>query len=202
MCIRDRYRLLPYLQACAIAAHETGLPVMRAMPLEFPADPLAAAFDEQYMFGPAMLVAPVVRAGGAARVYLPPGGWFDLSGEPLRVVPLRSGAADAQRIDGGRVIEQVMALDRIPLYGREGALVPLGPVAQHTGELGPDMAISDLLVFGMPRPEMAPPGLDLRVAAREGYCRVGPVPEAARFLVWGDITVERRGAWAEFRGRA
>ncbi len=197
-----RYRLLPYLQACAIAAHETGLPVMRAMPLEFPADPLAATFDEQYMFGPAMLVAPVVKAGGAARVYLPPGGWFDLSEEPLRVAASRDRATDGQRIDGGRVIERVMALDRIPLYGREGALVPLGPVAQHTGELGRDVAITDVLVFGTPRPELVPQGLGLRVDAAEGWSRVSAVPEGARLRVWGETIVDRRGAVAEFRGRA
>jgi ABC-type glycerol-3-phosphate transport system substrate-binding protein len=69
--------------------------------------------------------------------------------------------SERHRVAGGRVIEQVMALDRIPLYGREGALVPLGPAVQDTGELGPDVAISDLLVFGPPRPEMVPRGLGL-----------------------------------------
>lgn len=195
-----RYRLLPYLELCAIAASETGLPVTRAMALEFPFDPPAAAFEEQYMLGPAMLVAPVVRAGGAARVYLPPGGWFDLSEEPLRVAP-GSGVTDGRRIDGGRVIEQTMALDRIPLYGREGALVPLGPVAQHTGELEGDMALSDLLVFGLPRPELALPGLGLEVDAGKEWSRVRPVPEAVRIRAWGDLTIARSGAVAEFRER-
>lgn len=197
-----RYRLLPYLEACAIAAHETGLPVMRAMPLEYPHDPLAATFDEQYLFGPAMLVAPVVRLGGGVKVYLPPGEWFDLSGEPLRVGPHRNGTMERQRIAGGQVIEQVMALDRIPMYGREGALVPLGPVVQHTGELGPDVAISDLLVFGLPRPELVPRGLGFQVEAGHGWVRIGPVPNTASIRVWGNVLVDRHGAVAELRSQA
>jgi len=197
-----RYRLLPYLESCAMAARDTGLPVMRAMPFEFPEDPLAASFDEQYMFGPAMLVAPVVRAGGLVRVYLPPGGWFDLSEEPLGLIPAGNHSSGERRITGGRVIERAMAVDRIPLYGREGALVPLGPVVQHTDELGRDSAVSELLVFGLPRSELAPHGLGLRVDAGDASTRVGPVPEAACVRIWGDVDVDRRGAVAEFRGRA
>jgi len=98
--------------------------------------------------------------------------------------------------------KQAMTLDRIPLYGREGALVPLGPVAQHTGELGRDVAITDLLVFGPPRPDLVPRGLGLRVDAGEGWSRVSAVPEGARIRVWGETIVDRRGAVAEFRGRA
>jgi alpha-D-xyloside xylohydrolase len=113
--------LIPYLEQCAIEAHASGLPVMRAMPLAFPGDRAAWAFDTQYMLGPALLVAPILQPGGQATIYLPPGAWFDLwSGE---------------RLEGGRVFERNYPLERLPIFGREGETLCLGPEAQHTGEL-------------------------------------------------------------------
>jgi hypothetical protein len=119
----------------------------------------------------------------------------------MAVAPHRNGAADRQPIAGGRITEHVMALDRIPMYGLEGALVPLGPVAQHTGELGPEWDISELLVFGLPRAEWIPRGVGLQVEAGEGWVRLGPVPEAARIRVLGNVVVDRHGAVGEFRKR-
>jgi alpha-D-xyloside xylohydrolase len=68
-----RYQLIPYLQGCALEASQTGMPVMRAMNLAFPEDPLAWQFEHQYMLGPSLLVAPVIQAGGHVRFYLPAG---------------------------------------------------------------------------------------------------------------------------------
>lgn len=117
-----RYRMIPYLQDCAKEASRTGMPVMRAMPLAFPEERAAWGFDTQYMLGPALLAAPVLREGGQSRIYLPAGGWYDLwSGE---------------RLEGPRLVEQIMPLERIPIYGREGQTLRLGPVVRHTGELG------------------------------------------------------------------
>src|SRR5579864_1356247 len=180
-----RYRLLPYLEACAAEAHLSGLPVMRAMPLAFPDDPAAAAFEEQYLLGPALLVAPVLRPGGRVRVYLPGGGWYDL--------------ADQSRVVGPRVIDGIAALDRMPVYGREGCLLPLGPAAQHTAELtsnGP----AELLAFGRPRSAMALPGLTLAVDAADGTVRLRGLPPDVRVTAWGSIRVARRGDEALFRG--
>ena len=122
-----RYRMIPYLQACALEAVNTGLPVSRAMPLAFPGDPAAWGFDDQYMFGPSLLVAPVIQPGGKTRVYLPAGGWYDLF--------------TGQRWEGPRALELDLPLERIPLFGREGAALPLGPAVQHTGELRPDSPV-------------------------------------------------------------
>jgi alpha-D-xyloside xylohydrolase len=147
-----RYRLIPYLEACAGEAHRTGLPVMRAMPLAFPDDRAAWAFEHQYMLGPALLVAPVLQPGGRVRAYLPEGAWFDLwSGEATR---------------GPRVVEQTMPLDRIPVYGREGQSLPLGPVVQHTGELAGRAPVEELWTFGRTTPPAAPAGVRLRVWGR------------------------------------
>ncbi len=117
-----RYRLLPYLEQCAAEASETGLPVMRAMPLAFPDEPLAWGFEEQYMLGPALLVAPVLQPGGRVRFYLPQGAWTHWwTGEVIH---------------GPALIETIAPLDVLPLYGRAGESVPLGPsVRVNTDEL-------------------------------------------------------------------
>jgi alpha-D-xyloside xylohydrolase len=131
------------------------------MPLAFPDDPASWAFEEQYLLGPALFVAPVVREGGGVRFYLPRGRWYDLP--------------DGEIVDGPRVVERSMALEAIPLYGRDGHMLPLGPVVQHTGELRPGVHIDELWAFGEPRfrvewPEVAiapsleriPPGCRVR----------------------------------------
>lgn len=72
---RLKCRLMPYLYAHAVQAHARGLPLMRAMLLEFPADPACACLDRQYMLGEALLVAPVFSADGLVEYYLPAGRW-------------------------------------------------------------------------------------------------------------------------------
>jgi len=191
-----RYRLLPYLEACAAEAHRTGLPVARAMPLAFPDDVLARGFDEQYMLGPSLLVAPVVRAGGRADVYLPRGAWVDLSEEPLRAAP---GGGPHRVIEGGGVVNEVVPLDRIPLYGREGAVLPLGPAAQHTAEFGSGPGIAALCVFGLPRLDLAIPGLAPRAGAADAGMRVIEVPESASVHAYGAVRIDRRGGVVECR---
>src|SRR5260370_26037222 len=119
--IEFRYRLLPYLQHVIAQAVTTGLPVMRAMPLAFPANVLTRTYETQFMCGDALLVAPIVAAGGEVEVALPPGAWYDLSSR--------------QRVPGRQVIRYRATLDRFPGFGRAGYALPLGPVWQHTGEI-------------------------------------------------------------------
>ncbi len=71
-------RLMPYLYETAREASQTGVPMMRAMLLEFPDDPGVAYLDQQYMLGDALLVAPVFSRDGAVDVYLPAGRWTHL----------------------------------------------------------------------------------------------------------------------------
>lgn len=104
-------RLMPYLWGAAQEAHTRGIPMMRAMMLEFPDDPGCHALDRQYMLGDALLVAPVLTADGSVEFYLPPGRWTHLfSGE--------------QR-EGGWHRTRHGFLD-LPLYARPGSIVPLG----------------------------------------------------------------------------
>jgi alpha-D-xyloside xylohydrolase len=131
-----RYRLLPYLRTVVTQVAKTGLPVMRAMPLAFPGNALTRAYDTQFMCGNALLVAPIIGAGGEVDVALPPGAWYDL--------------ATRQRLAGRQVIRYRATLDRFPVFGREGHALPLGPAVQHCGELDREHPLNALWVFGKP----------------------------------------------------
>jgi alpha-D-xyloside xylohydrolase len=75
-------RLMPYLYAAAVQAHEQGIPVMRPMLLEFPDDPASDTLDRQYLLGGSLLVAPVMSFDGQVDYYLPAGRWTNFfSGE-------------------------------------------------------------------------------------------------------------------------
>jgi alpha-glucosidase len=111
-----RYRLMPYIYAAFLAASETGAPVQRPLVFDFQDDPLVRDLDDEYLFGPDLLVAPVVEPGQTARqVYLPAGGWYDW----------HSG----DRHDGTRFLRVDTPMDHIPLFARAGAVVPMWPQA-------------------------------------------------------------------------
>lgn len=109
---RLKNRLMPYLFAAGAEAHEHGVPVMRPMLMEFPDDPAVAHLDRQYMLGPDILVAPVFDPGGRAEFYLPAGTWTSL--------------LTGERVVGGTWRAETHALDSLPLYVREGTLLPFG----------------------------------------------------------------------------
>lgn len=77
---RFHMQLFPYLQASSAEAEQTGMPMVRALPLLFPADPRSWTVADEYLLGGALLVAPVMAEGATSRsVYLPPGDWVRLS---------------------------------------------------------------------------------------------------------------------------
>jgi len=118
-----RYQLLPYIYSLAgMAAHDSGT-MMRPLVMDFPQDITARELADEYMFGPAFLVAPVTTYQARSRqVYLPKndGGWYDFW----------TGAATA----GGQSIEAAAAFDALPLFIRAGSIIPFGPELQYTGE--------------------------------------------------------------------
>jgi alpha-D-xyloside xylohydrolase len=133
-----RYQLIPYIAGAAEEAARTGLPLMRAMPLAFPGDRAARAFPLQYLFGPALLFAPIIAPGGEADVYFPAGdNWIDWhSGE---------------RVPGGTVRRVQRELDQFALWGREGHALVLGPAVQHSGAIDFTWPVETLHLFGVPR---------------------------------------------------
>ena len=107
-------RLMPYLFGQAVVAHQEGVPIMRAMLLEFPGDPASDALDRQYMLGEALLVAPVFTEDGTVDYYLPEGRWTHLlTGE------VQTGGG-WQRARHGFL--------SLPLFVRPGTILPVGEV--------------------------------------------------------------------------
>ena len=117
--IELRYRLLPYLYACFLTAAETGAPVQRPLVFDHQYDPTVAGIDDEYLLGADLLVAPVIAAGVTARhVYLPAGDWYDW----------HTGA----RHRGAQFHTADTPMDRIPVYARGGAVIPMWPQAPLT----------------------------------------------------------------------
>jgi alpha-glucosidase/alpha-D-xyloside xylohydrolase len=118
-----RYRLLPYNYTIVREACDTGVPPMRAMWVHYPQDAEASQLGDQYLWGQDILVAPVVEKGSKdRRVYLPKGKWYDWWDE--------SGAVT----DGGSWVTRSVDLATMPLYVRAGAIIPIDPVRQYTGQ--------------------------------------------------------------------
>ena len=119
---RLRYRLMPYIYTLAAQTHFEHGTMMRPLVMDFQADENAWDVDDQFMFGPALLVAPVTEFRARQRaVYLPAGAnWFDV--------------ATGQSHAGGQTITTVAPRERMPLFVRAGSIVPSGPDVQWTGE--------------------------------------------------------------------
>jgi alpha-glucosidase/alpha-D-xyloside xylohydrolase len=116
-----RYQLLPYIYSTVAQAHESGMPLMRALCLGWPQDPEAVLTDDAYMWGDHFLVAPVYELKAASRrTYLPAGKWWDYW----------TGTG----VEGGGVVARDVDLETMPLYVKAGAIVPMSPVRQYTGE--------------------------------------------------------------------
>jgi alpha-glucosidase (family GH31 glycosyl hydrolase) len=116
-----RYRMLPYLYSAVRECATTGMPIMRALWLHYPDDPIAVARADQYLWGRGVLVAPVCEPGATSRtVYLPRGAWYDFWTN--------------ERVEGGGAIERAVDLETLPLYAAAGTILPLAPVRQFTGQ--------------------------------------------------------------------
>lgn len=123
--IELRYRMLPYIYTAFWQCSQTGLPMMRPLFLAFPNDPATYGMEDEFLFGDALLVAPVLEEGAAGRrVYLPAGRWYDFW----------SGQAH----EGPTTVAVDAPLDRLPLFARAGSVIPTWPVMQYVGERAPD----------------------------------------------------------------
>ena len=132
--IKLRYRLLPYLYACFINSSETGEPVQRPLIFDHQYDPTVRDVDDQYQLGTDLLVAPVVEPGVTARpVYLPAGDWYDWHTDEV--------------FGGHQFLVAPTPMDRIPLYARGGAVIPMWAEAPaSTDAFHPDVVELHLFV--------------------------------------------------------
>ncbi|CAL1517534.1 TIM-barrel domain-containing protein [Chitinophaga sp. MM2321] len=117
-----RYRLMPYLYSLAGSTYHHDYTIMRALPMDFDQDTAVLNISDQYMFGPSLLVNPVTQYKARSRsLYLPAGnGWYDFY--------------TGKYLDGGQHIIADAPLEKMPLYVKEGSILPVGPELQYTDE--------------------------------------------------------------------
>ena len=120
--LRLRYQLMPYIYSLGYMTNQTGAPFMRGLFMDFGSDPKVANICDEYMFGPALLVAPVTEQGSTSReVYLPAGTeWYNFWTNA--------------KVHGGQTITVNAPIDIIPLFVRAGSILPLGSAVESTNE--------------------------------------------------------------------
>jgi len=119
---RLRYRLMPYIYSLAWKVADEDYTLQRPLVMDFRSDAKTWNISDEFLFGPSLLVSPVVKEGATHReVYLPATTrWYDFwSGE---------------QVEGGHEIEVEAPLDKLPLYIRAGAIVPMGPQVEYADE--------------------------------------------------------------------
>ena len=120
--LKLRYELLPYIYSLGYQTYATGAPFMRGLFMDFSTDPKVRDVTDEYMFGPAFLVAPVTEQGSTSReVYLPTGfDWYNYWTN--------------ERFPGGQVVKVDAPIDTIPLFVRAGSIVVFGSAIESTSE--------------------------------------------------------------------
>jgi alpha-glucosidase (family GH31 glycosyl hydrolase) len=175
-----RENILNYTYNSAVIAHETGIPIMRSMPLSFPEEPSVAAVRDEYMFGPDMLVAPVLTDEPSRTVVFPKGTWASLW--------------DGKTIKGPAKVKINTPLDTTPVYLRAGAVVPVQ--LSRDLQLGQSMTpgrVSALIATPAAANETASlvtdPGkagkVTVRPAGRGCSWELQNLPETSYLLVYG-----------------
>ncbi len=132
--LKLRYSLMPYIYSAAVHSSRTGEPMLRALNVDNPDDPVAWNADQEYRFGTDLLVAPVNDPSGRRKVYLPQGRWIDYWTKEV--------------ITGGRYIDTEHGLETFPVFVRYGAILPRVAPGDRIGE-GPFESIT-LEVWGSP----------------------------------------------------
>jgi len=118
--LKLRYRLIPYIYSNAYQCSELGLPMLKAMVLEFPDDPTTYSIDDQYLFGDSFLVAPILDENNRRKIYLPEGNWTDYWTKKI--------------YRGRQWIQYEASLEIIPLFVRAGSIIPMGPDMSYIGQ--------------------------------------------------------------------
>lgn len=110
--VKLRYRFIPYIYDLAHECEKTGAPIVRLLVYEYPADKHVRNISDEYMLGSFVLVAPVIAPGKEAReVYLPDGDWYDYY--------------TGEKYSGGRYILADAPLDKVPVFIKAGAIIPV-----------------------------------------------------------------------------
>ena len=121
-----RYRLMPYIYSIAGQTFHNNYTIMRGLVMDFQADKAVANIGDQFMFGPAILVSPVTELRAVSRkLYLPATtGWYNFY--------------TGKYSEGGQSVLADAPLEKIPLFVKEGSIIPFGPQLQYTNEKNAD----------------------------------------------------------------
>ena len=122
-CLRERYRLMPYIYSCAAAVSRRGSTLMRPLVFDFANDPEALRQTHQYMFGPSLLINPITEPKVSQwRTYLPhnTGGWYDYH--------------TGKHYEGGQYVTTPVSISQIPVFVKAGSILPIGQDSQYTTE--------------------------------------------------------------------
>jgi alpha-glucosidase len=122
--IEQRYKLLPYIYSSFYQSHQTGLPISRTLAINYTQDDsvYSEKFQNQFLFGDNILVAPVESTRLTEDVYLPKGEWYRLT--------------SGQKYKGGKIIKAAAPLTDLPVFVKAGAIIPMQNVIQSTNEKG------------------------------------------------------------------
>jgi alpha-D-xyloside xylohydrolase len=117
-----RYRLMPYIYSLAWKVTSADYTIQRPLVMDWRADERTWNIGDEFMFGPALLVSPVLKANATRRsVYLPPSpAWYDFW--------------TGQQVKGSQEIDAEAPLDRLPLYVRAGSILPMGPEIEYAAQ--------------------------------------------------------------------
>ena len=129
--IQLRYKLLPYIYTMAYENYMTGLPLARPLFFDYPDDNNLTNLSSSYMWGDDLLVSPVVQAGQTTKtIYLPKDKWIDYWSDQI--------------YEGGQNITIPTPLDKLPLFVKEGSIIPMQPLMEYSDEFPLDTLYLDI----------------------------------------------------------
>ena len=128
--IKLRYRMLPYIYSIFYEASQTGMPIQRSLVIDYMNDTniYNNNYQNEYLFGPSILIAPVPSTQMISKIYLPEGGWYDFFTDKY--------------YEGGKEILIETGKDKIPIFVKQGAIVPIQRAVSHAnGDPGDTLEI-------------------------------------------------------------
>ena len=130
--IELKYKLFPYIYTYSREAYDTGLPLMRALIIEYPSDKETYNLNSQFLFGKELLVAPITeKEASIKKVYLPEGEWIDFNNKKVL-------------FKGNQWIEYPVSLTETPLFVKKGSIIPQMPIMQYITEIPNYQLILDI----------------------------------------------------------
>lgn len=174
-----RYRMTPYLYSAEYEANQTGAPIMRALVYEFQDDPKVYEENFAFMYGRDILVANVLEPGATTRqVYLPAGcKWYDWNDK-------------FREYEGGQVIEVPVTLESIPMFIREGAIIPMADNQLMSMERDHVTALHLTMAPGVDREYLLYDDDGVSNDFRKGICRKTRIAMSGKSVVKVDFCSE------------